>query len=352
VAAVAVAGATGGVVALTRGRSPRRSAPFAAQVAAEAPTTQLARPAPEVGNVVPGPVNGLPFTRDEAKAWQGRRPLAVIIENSTDARPQSGLSEADVVYEALAEGGITRYLALYVTNTDAVRVGPVRSVRVYFLDWLEEYGAVAVHVGGNYHALDRIGPEAVPDLDQSYTGGTTFERTSDRVAPHNVYTSTDRLWAAADAAGYGPPLEFESWTFKGDAAYGEAASVRTLRLGFLGDPGYVVDWTYSPTDNSYRRAVGGKPDIDRGNTTQVKAKTVIVQEVPYQFFGRESALDMGDIGTGKAHILMDGTEIEATWTKPSTTGRTVFTDAGGRPVPINRGQVWVEVVPPGSAVTF
>ncbi len=311
--------------------------------------------APQEARDVPGPINGMLFTATEAKAWQNRKPLAVIIENHFDSRPQSGLAGADVVYEALAEGGITRYLAMYLTNPANVSLGPIRSVRTYFLDWLEEYDGLAAHVGGNMDALDRIAPERVKDLDQFGLGNPTYGRTTDRLAPHNVYTSTDLLWKAADKKGFTGSSSFHNWPFKTEATPSARPSNQTLRLGFLGDVSYKVAWTYSQATNTYLRSVGGADAVDANANTRISAKTIIVEVVPMQTgvtrIGEQTII-MSDTGAGKAKIFQDGVETDATWTKKTRTERTTFWDAQEKEIPINRGSIWIEVVPPGSPIDF
>lgn len=307
---------------------------------------------------IPNPINGVLYNSPDAAKWQNRTPLAVVIENSLDSRPQSGLASADLVYEALAEGGITRQLALYLSVPTPTKVGPIRSIRTYFLDWQAEYQAIGVHVGGNSHALDRIGPEHFKDLDGIYIGKQTFVRTTDRLAPHNDYSGTDLLWLEAENRGYKGLPSFRSWVFKdenptpaGDAT-ASAKLTKSVALGFLGDPSYKVIWTYDQPSNSYLRIVGGTPFIDRNNNQQISAKTVIVQVVSYTLFPEKGALNMTDTGSGVAYVLTDGVVTTGTWHKASVADRTIFTDKAGQEISLNRGPIWVEIVPPGSPVTF
>jgi hypothetical protein len=139
----------------------------------------------------PNPITGVLFKKSEAQSWANRLPLGVIIENHNSVRPQSGLSKADIVYEALAEGGITRFLAIYLQEDSTL--GPVRSNRPYFLSWLSEYDAAYAHVGGSPDAQARIKEYNIKDLDQFFIGAPTYERVGYRAAPHNVYTNTEKL---------------------------------------------------------------------------------------------------------------------------------------------------------------
>src|SRR5258708_23201857 len=134
---------------------------------------------------------------------QVQRPFVVVIENFLDSRPQSGLSQADIVYEALAEGGITRFLAVFQSQ-NAASIGPVRSARTYFNDWAQELGAIYAHVGGNSDALYYIkkGIPGVSDADQFFND-PYFKRISSRPLPLNTYTSSDKLLALSQQHGFG-----------------------------------------------------------------------------------------------------------------------------------------------------
>lgn len=300
---------------------------------------------------IPGPINGVLFTASESATWKNRTPLAIIVENQIDSRPQSGLSSADLVYEALAEGGITRQMGVFLTNLQNVTVGPVRSIRVYFIDWLEEYGAILAHVGGNHHALDRIKPEGVKDMDEFYNAAS-YWRATDRFAPHNVYTTTDKLWASAATKGYTGAQTFHSYPFKDDTPVASRPAAQSVSLSFLGSLPYQVLWKYDPAGNVYLRNVGGAPAIDRNTNQQVAAHTIAVQVIPYTIFNDDAkgALLMQDVGSGKAYVFEDGVTVDATWIKKSRNDRTIFTDSTGKEISFNRGLIWVEVVPPVSTV--
>ena len=165
------------------------------------------------------PLNGALKSSRARAAWEVRRPLAVMIENHIESRPQSGLTSADVVYEAVAEGGITRFMALFYCNLSDVQVGPVRSARTYYLDWLGEYNnPLYAHVGGANtpgpaDALSQIIKYKVNDLNQFSIGFPTFWRDYERLGhpvatEHTMYStsppqpllptppSANRLWRA------------------------------------------------------------------------------------------------------------------------------------------------------------
>src|SRR5581483_5775347 len=133
-----------------------------------------------------------------------------------------------------------------------------------------------------------------------------FDRVADHPGPHNVYTSTDRLWQTAAKRGFTGAPNFKSWNFKQEASTSARPSNQTIRLGFLGDAKYKVVWNYDPSSNEYLREVGGAAAIDRNNNQQIKAKTLVVEVVGYHTglsYVGDPAASMDDIGSGKAYIF-------------------------------------------------
>ncbi|OGY23842.1 MAG: hypothetical protein A2172_05420 [Candidatus Woykebacteria bacterium RBG_13_40_15] len=300
----------------------------------------------------PNPINGMLYTAQEANAWKDRLPLAVIIENHTDARPQTGLGQAEVVYEALAEGGITRFLAIFLSQD--TELGPVRSNRAYFLDWVSEYSAGYAHVGGSPEAQQLVHTYNIKDLDQFYIGAPTYERSSARPSPHNVYTSTQKLRGVAAIKGFNGPVVIDSWQFSDSQARLENRPDKfNLNLGFLGTWGYDVSWIYQKSTNTYLRVNGGGNHIDTVGNKQLETKNIIVQVVKVNpdpsGHGR---IRIDTVSTGKAILFKDGVAVLGTWKKDSRTSRTRFYDDKGQEMPINRGSIWVEVVPDSSPISY
>jgi hypothetical protein len=305
---------------------------------------------------VPNPLNGVLYTKTESEAWKDRLPLAVIIENHTDARPQSGMSKAEITYEALAEGGITRTLNVFLAED--TQLGPIRSNRPYFLDWLSEYGAGYAHVGGSPEAQALVRQYRLKDLDQFALGTSAYERVSYRFAPHNVYTTTARLRSVAKSRyGYVGPVKIEMWAFKKkEATIGARPKSFTLKIGFganysLDD--FDVEWRYDPKNNVYLRWNGGAVHTDAVTKQQLTAKTIVVQSMVTGLANSGSSrLKMQTTGSGAVKIFTDGKVIVGIWKKPSRTARTRFYDKTGAEIQLNRGKIWIEIVPVGSPVTY
>jgi hypothetical protein len=285
------------------------------------------------------------------------RPLGVMIENHPDARPQSGLADANWVYEAIAEGGITRFFALYA-NPDQVdvRVGPVRSVRTYYLDYAREYNAFLAHVGGNIDALDSIKASGgVTDLDQFGIGEPVYKRDFSRnvATEHTMYSSTKNLWGYITDKNYDKTASFAPLLFIDDIPTTARPAAQTVSINFS-TPTFAVKWTYDSATNSYTRTMAGQPHKDAVTGQQITAKNIVIQTV-----ARKSTVtrinEQGWIytltGSGKVTVVQNGTSITGTW-KRDGNGRTRYYADDGSEIKLVRGTTWVEVVHPDLSNAF
>lgn len=279
-----------------------------------------------------------------------RRPVAVMIDNHPDSRPQSGLDQAGLVYEVLAEGGITRYFAVYLDQA-VPEVGPVRSARDYFLDLAMELDALYVHCGQSPQAEEEIPAFNINDINLEFNVPARFSwRASDRQSPHNLYTSYERTMGAAAEKKYrtttsGQPREL----FKRDPALaptGAAATEVTIPYP-KGYEGYVVSWKHDPATGLYSRFVKGRPYLDKPTGRQLTTPNIIVQYVRSEAIPKDPKLRINVyfVGEGRAQLFLKGVAVEAKWKKASREAPTVFTDAQGHPLVLVPGQTWIEVVP-------
>ncbi len=320
------------------------------------------------------PLNGSMHTKAAKDSWEKRRPLAVMIENHEEARPQSGLTSADVVYETVAEGGITRFMALFYCNLSDTEVGPVRSARTYFLDWVSEYDALYAHVGGANtpgpaDALSQIIKYGIKDLNQFSIGFPTFWRDYQRLGhtvatEHTMYSTTQKLWEVGAKRGWTEKDEtgimwnknFVSWKFKDPTSQGSAGQVTKINVPFWESQGaYTVEWNYDSTCNCYKRKNGGTEHTDLNNKQQISPKVVIIQLMreSHANDGYENNVHLlyGTIGSGQALIFQDGNVIDGKWTKLSRIARSKYIDSKGKEIEFNKGQIWIQTVPEGSKVT-
>jgi hypothetical protein len=298
------------------------------------------------------PLDGLMVSQTAAS----RHPLAVIVENHPDARPQAGLDKASVIYEAIAEGGITRFMAIYGTN-EADKIGPVRSARTYFVDWARGYDAYLAHVGGNIDALDQIRSEKVLDLDQFGNPGPYWrEKNKNLASEHTMYTATTKLRKVAEDKKYSTANNFTVYKFKDDPTETEKAALpvsQQVTVNFSSDQ-YKVVYDWDKTSNLYKRTLAGKAHVDQITKNQLAPKNLIIMTVNRKSTVtriNEAGYSMTTIGSGAAKIFLDGKMIEATWKKTSKSDREIFYDKAGNEIVFNRGQFWIEVLPPEAIVS-
>lgn len=324
------------------------------------------------------PLNGEMRTKQERERWEKRRPLGIMVENHLEARPQSGLSSADIVYEAVAEGGITRFLAIFYCQ-DSKIVGPVRSARTYYLDFISEYGdkPLYAHVGGanTPGPADALGQIAdygwlgLNDLNQFSIGFPTFWRDYERLpgvaTEHTMYTSTERLWSTAkkrgltnvDGKGFRWDQKFTPWSFKDDLSLEERPDSFIVEFPFWeGYKSYSVKWVYEKETNSYKRFNGGTAHKDKNNNKQLTAKTIILtfmtETNANDGYENNAHLLYGTKGSGKAIVLLDGKRVEGTWQKKDRLSRMKFFNKEGNEIKLNRGQIWIEILPIGVTPEF
>lgn len=269
---------------------------------------------------------------------------AVQIENSPDARPQAGLYEAGIITEAIAEGGITRFNALYMEHRPE-RIGPIRSLRPYYIDFFWPYDAAIVHAGGSGEALAQVRSLGLKDIDHG-PNAATFYRDSRRYAPHNLYSSGSKLLETQRARGYATS-NFKGLVRKAEkkSATPNAKSVAVNISSFLYNPRF----DYDAATNSYLRFMAGKPHMDE-NGKQINPKVVIVLVMPHHYAGIYSVYQT--TGSGKAFIFQDGTVTEGIWEKPARNEQFRFGDANGLPIGLNPGQTWMTLATAADRVSI
>jgi hypothetical protein len=283
--------------------------------------------------------------------------IAVMIDDQLAARPQSGLSRASVVWQAPAEGGIPRYLALFQDN-DPPSVGPVRSARYYFIAWAAEWRSVYVHVGGSPQALALLKSsdgkgKVVYDADEYRWGGKYLYRISTRNAPHNVYSDGKKLRALATKVGAKPEDHAAAWQFADDAPLPLRPIGSKLIVPYLANQ---ITYTYDRASNGWLRAVSreGK-EVDSGTGERIAPKNVVIMLMsfaPLNDGSPKQRLEAQFTGTGTAWIATNGIAIKGTWQKDSLTGATRFFTTDGQPVTLTKGQTFVQVVPIGTRLTI
>ncbi|MFA5127400.1 MAG: DUF3048 domain-containing protein [Patescibacteria group bacterium] len=274
--------------------------------------------------------------------------IAVMIENIPDAYPLHGLNDASIVYEAPVEGGITRFMAIYSASSTVVKAGPVRSARPYYLDWASEYGdALYMHCGGSPDGLDEIADRNIFDANEFYRG-SYFWRDSARIAPHNLFTSSEN-WQRYLSV-YGGKRTARDWTgFKfGDIAT-NTESVAKFNLEYI--KRFVIGWQYSSPSTTYERLLNDELFLDDKNQP-ITADNIIVQFASVSVLDEVGRRKIVTVGSGDARVFRNGQMIRATWKKESENSRTRYFDMNGAEIAFTPGRTWIMVAPLNTPLTI
>jgi hypothetical protein len=368
-AAVLVGTLLGGGLLGTPSPAPSGGSPSAVAAAttpgASATATPEATPSPTL-ELVPAPLTG----RLVSPAAAMRHPIAVMIDDHVNARPQSGFNAASIVWQAPAEGGIPRYMLIFQDQVPA-QVGPVRSSREYYIEWAAEWNAMYVHAGGS--------PQALETLALRGTGGWVWNADAFRwegryllrvhevkvlngptyplVAPHNLYTSGSLLEKLAASLGVKDQPIQPAWQFGRDVAPEDRPVGTRLTVVY---PYEAITYHYDSVTNTYRRFItsGGpfKPQIDAADGLPVAPKNVVILKMAFGPLNDghpdKHRLEASNVGHGVAWISSNGVTVEGTWRKASVTAPTLLFGPDGKPVTLTIGQTFIEVMPLQDTVTI
>ncbi len=284
-------------------------------------------------------------------------PVGIMIENAAfdNVRPQAGLSAAHVVYEAIVEGGITRFLAIYGADFPE-KIGPVRSARPTYLEFISEYDALYSHAGGSPEAVQSIDGLGIKDLSALGNDGRFYYRDTAKTAPHNLFTSNELLgFALRDKNLSGIISEYDSWKFKDEestASDSETSEEKYIDIDFGSGPQYQVRYVYNTVTNSYDRYNGGEIQKDANTDEVISPKNVVIQIVPPGTpAGDEGRVNFSVTGEGKVYVARDGELIEGTWKKADRLDRTQFYTDDGKKIALNRGTTWIAILPETGTIT-
>lgn len=300
---------------------------------------------PELPVIFRSPLSGLTIdSEDRAK----QQVTAIMIENSPDARPQSGIKDSAVVFEAIAEGGITRFLVLYQDQKPGL-IGPVRSLRPYYVDWLAPFDAAASHIGGSANALKEIRNGQYKDIDQFFNA-QAYWRATDRYAPHNVYTDFKHLDELNNSKDF-KTSNFTAWGRKLENA-SPAPTATKINIG-VSSPTYDVSYNYDAASNSYLRSFGnGQEHTDR-ESGRIAPKAVVAMKVASHIAFEDGYREqMNTIGSGQAVVFQDGQVIDGFWQKTNRKSQIKFYNKFGEPLKFNAGQIWITVTDPDEEVKW
>ena len=287
------------------------------------------------------------------ESLENQRPICIMINNIIDAMPQSGISQADITYEMMVEGGITRYLCVFKDYSDIEKLGPVRSARPYYVRMAQNLGGIYTHYGWSNKAHEVIAHEYVANLNGvSGESSIVFYRDSSRYEPHNVYTNTEMLNAGIDYMGYG--REYDGTYSKTLNFYledTELSGSNTANKVTVAFSDYYTPWfEYDSETKLYRRFQYGEAQIDDQTGEQLAYKNVVVMTANYYEIG-DGLYDIEWSDGGEGYHITNGKYIPITWKYDGINVR--YYDEAGNSLKLNPGQSFVDVIPKSTGyVTF
>lgn len=290
---------------------------------------------------IPSPISGI--YASEAKV--NRRPVAVMFDNHPNARWQSGLSQAEVVYEFLVEAPYTRYMGIYLIQ-EPNSIGPINISRPYFVSTLLEYDPIYVRVGGSAQAKKDILQLKIADIDGLSSSNAVLwkNKNVNKKAPHNTYTSMEAIRKTQIDRGYKLVGEYEGFNFHEEDEDLNGLNANKIVINYYKDN--ITSYTYNPEDKLYYRKKDGKDHIDELDKSPIVAKNIIIQDAKTKIIDKEGRLNIDLIGEGRGKYISNGKVIDVKWSKKSRNSKTYFFDEKGKEIILNPGVTWIQVVRP------
>lgn len=291
-------------------------------------------------NKIISPLDGLKYYPEELL----KRPVAVSLDNHPDARWQSGLKDAEIIYEFQVEYPYTRYLAVFLAK-EPKQIGPVRSARPYIIYYAMENDAIFVHVGGSEDAFAEIKRLKVAEVDGLYSGAMWRYNDTGKFAPHNMYTTLKSIRDEAKRVGHRTEGSFDKYNFnetsvKPSEKY-EVLSAKKINITYNKEN--TTDYTYDVELKLYLRFKDKEKHIDELNSEQLTAKNIIVLEAPKSVLDNAGRLYLETIGSGNGIYFTEGESCEITWTKNQENERTKFY-IDNNELYLNPGNTWIQIV--------
>jgi thiol-disulfide isomerase/thioredoxin len=307
-----------------------------------------------IGEQEPTPINEPAPTLPEEPGFQAPltgvkmntditdRPVAVMINNLDKARPQSGLTHADVMWEVLAEGGITRLIAVFQSDSFADPIGPIRSIRPYLIELAEFYQSVIVHAGGSTDAYDILQHQNKQHLDEITNAGSYFWRDKSRKAPHNLYSDLTKLRAGAAKKGYEAIVPIPAFSYMDAPVAPAGTDAANIAINFL-LKNYKVSYAYNSEKLIYSRSINGKPHTDMNNSEQLTASNLVVIGAKHKVLDKVGRISVDLASGGPAILFQLGKAVECEWERDESGMIRIKKD--GQELPFVRGKTYYHIVP-------
>ncbi|QKS46408.1 DUF3048 domain-containing protein [Paenibacillus cellulosilyticus] len=299
--------------------------------------TDLTAEPPAPVSTLTAALTGLPLEQE-----QKQRPIAVSVNNFKAARPQSGLTQADIVWEVLAEGGITRLIAVFQSSSFTDPIGPIRSIRPYLIDIAESYHSVIVHAGASTDAYDLLQHHNKDYLDEITNAGPYYWRDNTRKAPHNLYSDLTKMRAGAEKKNYASEVTIPTLPFSAEGAGTYDGPATNIDITFLLED-YKVSYAYDAAKGVYLRSINDEPHIDKNNDEQLSAANVVVLGADHKTLDDYGRLSVNLTSGGKAVLFQNGQAVACEWTRQGSDLIRITKD--GKELSMLPGHTYYHIVP-------
>ncbi|WP_223702099.1 DUF3048 domain-containing protein [Sutcliffiella deserti] len=290
-----------------------------------------------------------PLTGTRGETTLDRRPFAVIINNDIKARPQSGLHKADVVYEVLAEGDITRLVAIFQSEIPPDTIGPVRSARSYNVDLAKGFDPVFVFHGWSPGAKTKIEAGEIDGVNGLSYDGTLFKRASFRKAPHNSYITHENIIKGANQLNYEIEADIPPLTFKQEADSVEGEATEYVKLSYSSRIATQVEYKFDEANANYVRYSGQEKNIDLDSSEEIIAHNIFIVETSHRVVDDVGRRDIDLTSGGRGILIREGVRQEVDWKEVD--GR-ILPFKNEQPVPFTPGKTWIQIIPNLNIVSY
>ena len=299
----------------------------------------------------PAPVDVNPLTGEALEAVNDSRPVAIMINNLSKAVPQCGISQADILYEIVAEGSVTRFMAIFSDLSKVGVIGPVRSVRPYFYRVAQHYGAILSSAGGSDEAIDLIKKEGYNYLNGIAGAGNAFYRDQwrreNRGFEHSLMTTGEKLLASAEKHGYDTTMENIDYgfNFTDEPLVSDYHACEVIVWFYNGKK---TTFDYDEETGLYVMSQHGATAVDGNDDSPLCFRNVVILEADTHVKDKKGHLETQMTGSGTGWYIRDELMIPITWSRESNSDHYVYTDEAGNPVSFGVGKTYVAIVPDGS----
>ena len=312
-------------------------------------STPVPEPTPTEELLPEGMVNSYLSGQEVPEEIGRRRPVAVMLNNIQAAVPQTGIAKADVVYEAPVEGNITRLMGIFENYEGMEKIGSVRSCREYYIFFAQEFEAIYAHYGQAIYAKPFLAQDFIHNLSGlDQYGSDIYYRSTDRVAPHNAYTSFDGIQRGIKDYGY---TQEYSEDYPGHYVFTEKDTEENLDNGAAANVGRLSCYPtnqpwfeYDGESKKYKRFQYGGPQIDSEGGEQLVYDNILIQYHSYEPYDQNGYLNIDAISGGNGKFVTHGKAIDIRWEKNEPWGQTHYFDENNQEIHLNRGKTWVSIV--------